>query len=130
MIDGVERLPRGEGEGFGRGHADHEASDESGPGRNGDSVEVVEGDVGTAQGVVDGGGEEGDVLSSGDLRNDAAETLVERILVGRNVGEHTPTVGNDGRGGIVARGFNSQEEHERMIVAPGRAVLRAKGKRA
>ena len=112
VIDRVEGLAGGEGQRLGGGDADHEAAfDEPRAYRDGDAVQVVEGERGAFQGVFDRGAEQRDVLTARDLGNDSAELRVEGVLIGRDVREHAAPVADDRRRRVVARGLDSEQEH-------------------
>ena len=117
MVDGVERLIEGEGERFGGGHADDEAADQAGAARDGDAVNAAQRRAGAAERVLDGCREQGDVLAAGDLGDDAAVFGVEFVLVGGHAGEHVAAVADQGRGGVVARRFDTENQHGRSRVS-------------
>lgn len=62
-----------------------------------------------AEGFVYDGQDPFDVGPRGDLGDDAAESLVERILRGDDGTEHVELVGDDGGGRFVAGGFNRED---------------------
>ncbi len=109
VVDGDERLAKAEGEGLGEGDADQQRSGEAGAGGDGDSVEVLIGAIGTLQGLADDRHNGAEVLAAGELGDHSAVVGVDK-LAGDDVGEHLMPVAQHGRGGLVAGGFDAEDE--------------------
>ena len=115
VVDGEERFVEGEGEGFGVGNADEQGAGEAGAGGDGDGVEVLEGEAGLLEGgagdgLADDGDDVAEVLAAGKLGDDAAVEGVEVDLAGDNGREGVGAMANDGGGGLVAGGFNAEDQ--------------------
>ena len=59
-----------------------------------------------------------EVMPGGDLRDHPAERPVRLVLRDNGVGEDTPVVGNQRRGGVVARGFEAEDERHALVPLP------------
>ncbi len=110
VVDGEEGLAEGEGEGFGIGDADEQGAGEAGAGGDGDGVEVLEGDAGAGDGLADDGDDVAEVLAAGELGDDAAIEGVEVDLAGDDGREGLRAFADDGGGGLVAGGFNAEDQ--------------------
>ena len=99
-----------EGEGLGVGDADQQRSGEAGAGGDGDGVEIGEGDVGLSERGADDGNDGAEMLAAGQLGNDAAVAGVGGDLRGDDGGERARAALDDGRGGLVAGGFDAEDE--------------------
>ena len=100
----------GEGERLGVGDADEQRSGESGAGGDGDGVEIGEGDAGLGQRGADHGNDGAKMLAAGQLRHHAAVARVGRDLRGDDGGKRARAALDDGRGGLVAGGFDAEDE--------------------
>ena len=110
MIDGDERLPKCEGENFAVREADEESAGEAGTLRDGDSVEIGEGDVGLVECFANDGNDFAEMFAGGKLGNDAAEFAVNVNLRGDDAREDAASTGDDGGGRFVAGGFDAQDQ--------------------
>src|SRR5580698_1870931 len=111
VVDGVDRFVQCEGECFCRGNADYEAADQSRSGGYCDAVDLFEVCAGAVDRIFDGSGKQRDVTPSSDFRYDAAVFGVEGVLIGRDAGEHVPAVADEGGRGVVAGGFDAEDQH-------------------
>jgi Fe-S cluster assembly protein SufD len=116
MIDGVERFARRICDRFCRCDADDETADEPRSRRHRDAVEIGERNVRAFERVLHGRAQKREMLAARDLRNDAAEFRVKRVLIRRDVGECGLAVADDGRRRVVARRFDSQKQHDKKIT--------------
>ena len=114
-----------EGEGLGVGDADEQRPGEAGAGGDGDGVEIGEGDAGLGQRGADDGNDGAKVLAAGQLRHDAAVAGVGGDLRGDDGGKRARAALDDGRGGLVAGGFDAEDEaagHDFSLVGGMRAA--------
>ena len=133
VVDGDEREIVGEGESFGVGDADEQRSGEAGAAGDGDGVEIGEGQVRFSERGADHGNDGAEMLAAGQLRNDAAVARVGGDLRRDNRGNCARAALDDGRGGLVARGFNAEDEAgagHGFSVASWHAAARRVGKLA
>ena len=91
--------------------ADKEGTDEARCVGYGDSVDVVNGKVGVFERFIDDGLDGFDMGASGDFRNDASVFGMDIDLRDDNVRQNMGAVCDDGGGGFVAGGFDSQDFH-------------------
>ena len=120
VVDCKKRQVMDSGNGLGRGHPDQEAADETRPGGGGDAVQLSEFDLRFGQGL---GNQAVDVVKVGscrDLGYDAAEGAVFIDLGQHPVGYDVAFAIDDGGGGFVATGFNSEDDHRKALPVPGR----------
>ena len=110
VVDGDEGKIVGEGEGLGVGDADEQRPGEAGTGGDGDGVEIGEGDAGLGQRGADDGNDGAEMLAAGQLGNDAAVAGVGGDLRGDGGGKRARAALDDGRGGLVAGGFDAEDE--------------------
>ena len=110
VVDGDEGQVVGEGEGLGVGDADQQRSGEAGTGGDGDGVEIGEGDAGLGQSGADHGNDGAEMLAAGQLGHDAAVAGVGGDLRGDDGGKRARAALDDGRGGLVAGGFDAEDE--------------------
>ena len=110
VVDGDEGQALGKGEGFGVGDANEERSGEAGTAGDGDGVEVGEGDVGLGQGGAHDGDDGAEMLAAGQLGDDSAIAGVGGDLGGDDRGEDASAALDHGRGGLVAGGFDTEDE--------------------
>ena len=109
VVDAVERLAGGQGESLGSGHADHERPGQSGARGHGDRVDLLQGDAGGDQGLLQGGDELLQVGTGGDLRDHPAEAHVLLHGGGHSVGQQLGSA-DDPESGLIARGLDAQHE--------------------
>ena len=110
MVDGDERDVLRVGQGLGIGDADEERAGEAGTAGDGDGVEIVEGDVGLGQSGADDRDDGAEMLAAGQLGNHSAITGVGGDLRGDNRGESAGATLHDGGGGLVAGGFDGEDQ--------------------
>ena len=77
VVDGRERQPPAGRQGLAGREADEQRADEARALRGGDKVDVAQLCARVQQGAVDDGVDELEVVARGDLRDDAAETVVD-----------------------------------------------------
>jgi hypothetical protein len=111
MIDRIKRLTECKSKRFRSRNADDETADESGSARDRNRVEGLEAAAGAVERVFDGGREQRDVLPACNLRHDSTVLGVKRVLIRGHVRKHAAAVAYDSRRGVVARRFDSQNEH-------------------
>lgn len=110
VIDCDERQVLGEGERLGIGDADEECSGKTGAGGDGDGIEIGEGEVGLCKRGTDDGDDGAEVLAAGQLGDDTAVAGMGGDLRRDDGGECVASARNDGRRGLVAGGFNAEDE--------------------
>ncbi len=110
VVDGDEGFVEAVAEGLGVGDADEECSGEAGAFGDGDGVEVGEGEVGAGEGFADDEDDVAEVLAGGEFGDDTAVVGVEGHLGGDDVGERVAAGADDGGGGLVAGGFDAEDE--------------------
>lgn len=116
VVDSDEGLIEAVGEGFGVGDADEERSCEAGTFGDGDGVEVGECDwmsgcgAGAGEGFADDEDDIAEVLAGGEFGDYSAVVGVEGHLGGDDVGERVAAGADDGGGGLVAGGFDAEDE--------------------
>lgn len=110
VVDGKERFREGEAERLGVGDADEQGAGETWAGGDGDGVEVGEADVRAGDGFANHRNDVAEVLSAGEFGDDAAIDGVEIDLAGDDGGEGFDAVADDGGGGLVAGGFDAEDE--------------------
>ena len=110
VIDGDEGDVLREGEGLGVGDADEQGTGEAGAGGDGDGVEVGEGDVGLGEGGADDGDDGAEMLAAGEFGDDSAVAGVGGDLGGDSRGESAGAALDDGSGGLVAGGFDGEDQ--------------------
>src|SRR5262249_41110776 len=96
---------------LGRLDADQQRTHEPRPARHGDAVQVGEPDARVGDGAPEHGRDGRDVLARRDLGHDAAVLGVHEDLGRDDVGAHAPTILDDGRRRLVARGLDPQDQH-------------------
>ncbi len=111
-MDGGNRL--------GRGDPDQKAADEPRPGGGGDAVQLVKTDVCFGQGLGDKAVDVVEVGARRDLGYDAAEGAVFVDLGQHPVGQDAALAIDNGGGGFVATGLDSQDDHRKALPVPGR----------
>lgn len=114
MVDGDEGLAGSEGQRLGIKDADQERSGETGALRDGDGVKVFEADAGLGHGGADDRDDVAQMLAAGELGDDAAIVGVQGDLAGDDVGQGLRTGANDGGGGLVAGGFDAEDQAGRV----------------
>lgn len=110
VIDGDEREVARVGEGLGVGDADEERAGQAGAGGDGDGVEVGEGEVGLGEGGANDRNDGAEMFAAGKLGDDAAIRGVGGDLRGDDGGQGAGTAFDDGRGGLIAGGFDAEDE--------------------
>ena len=110
MVDGDEGQVVGEGKSFGVGDAHQKRSRETGAAGDGDGVEIREGDVGLGECGADHGNNSSEMLAGSQLGNDASIAGVGGDLGGNDGAERARAALDDGGGGLVAGGFDGQDE--------------------
>ena len=110
VVDGDEGKVLGEGQGLGVGDADKQCSGEAGAGGDGDGIEIGEADVGLGEGGADDGNDGAKMLAAGQLGDDSAVGRVGGDLRGDDRRKSALAALDDGRGGLVARGFDAEDE--------------------
>src|SRR5947209_18620714 len=90
---------------------------------DGDAADVVEAEVGLAQGLVDDGKEALEMGAGGDLGDDAAEAGVQVGLRGDDAGQDGRLLREHGGRRLVAGGFNAEEIHRKLSRRHQNAVF-------
>jgi hypothetical protein len=125
MVDRDERPTARPGDRLRRGEAHEQRADEAGPLRHGDTVDVLERAIGPSQRLSDDGKNELEVVSRGDLGNDASEPCVELGLRGDDGGEHRTARGDERRGRLVAGRLDSEDQEAFSDGVGSRHMMRA-----
>lgn len=116
VVHGVKGFVPEDGESAGGEGADEERAEEAGGVGDGDIIDVVFGEVGVSKGLVDDGEDGFEVGASGDFGNDAAVGSKNIDLGDDDVAEDAGLVCDDGGGGFVAGGFDSENIHIIYII--------------
>src|SRR5919198_974117 len=111
VVYGGERQATPEGDPLGSRDADEEGADQSGAGRDGDELDVVEPRAGGVERVADDVRDELEVPPRGDLRDDTAGPRVQVRLRGDDV--RTDMAVHDDRGGRLVAGRLDPQDHQR-----------------
>jgi len=123
VVDADQRQPLPEGQPFGEVDADEQAAGQAGAARHGDGVEGVVAEGGFLHRLADDRADDLDVGAGGDLREDAAVRRMQVNLGGDDIGDDVPPVADDGGSGLVATGFDAQDQrHGQSSVMTGRAA--------
>src|ERR1700677_4066283 len=127
MVHGNERLAQREGESFAVGEAHEQRADQARALRDGDGVEIVQGDVGLVDGFADDRHDLTQMFARREFGDAPAVFAVNFDLGGDDAGEDVFAVGDDGGGGFVAGGFDAENEfvcrvHTEFIVYAGRSA--------
>ena len=123
MMHGDERPSGGRGGGLGERHADQQRSDQAGALRHRNRAEIAPGRFRLAQRAIDDAADVADVLSRRELGHDTAPLLMDRHLRGDDVGPDRPGPGriagfvDDRSGRLVARGFDTQDQHRTAVTS-------------
>ncbi len=132
MVDGIERfVPENGKHACGKG-ANEERTKQTGGVSNGDIINIVMGEVGVVQGLMDDGEDSFEVGAGGDFRNDAAVGSENVNLGNDDVAEDAGSgdkrfrggrrraagkiVADDGSGGFVARTFDGEDFHNAYYI--------------
>jgi len=110
MVNGDERDVLREGEGLGIGDADQERSGEAGTAGDGDGIEIVEGNICLGKGGADDWDDGAEMLAAGQFGNHSAVAGVGGDLRGDNRAESAGAALNDGGSGLVAGGFDGEDQ--------------------
>jgi hypothetical protein len=95
--------------------AHHHAADQPRPGGRRDRIHIAERDSGVLQRGGDQRLQRLDVRARRDLGHDAAIGPVRRLLPRQPMREHAAVTGHQRRRGLVARGFEAQDQHGRAL---------------
>ncbi len=110
VVDGDQRQPLRKGQRLGVGDAHQQRSGQPRPAGHGDGVQVGEGDAGLRQRRADHGNDGAQMLAAGQLRNHSAVAGVGGDLRGDHRGKRTRAALDNRGGGLVARGFNPEDQ--------------------
>ena len=110
MIDGDQRQPLRKGQSLGVGDAHQQRSGQSRAAGHGDGVQIVKRDIGLGQRRAHHRDNGAQMLAAGQLRHHAAIARVGRNLRGDDRGERARAALDHGRGGLVAGGFNAEDQ--------------------
>lgn len=83
--------------------------------RNGDSVNLVPSELGSLEGLFNNWSHGLDMGTSGDFRDDSTVDFVDVNLGIDDVAQNIGAILDDGAGGFVATGFDSQDIHRDII---------------
>ena len=109
VVDAVQRLVEGHGEGLGGGDTDHERAGEAGPYGDGDGVDVGELHSGRVARATQGGQHRLKVGAARDLGHDAAEADVQIHAARHLVGEQGGAA-HDADARLVARALDAENQ--------------------
>ncbi len=112
VVDAEQRHAQANGEHLGRADADQQGADQARRMMHGDAADLIQTHAGLAQRFVDDRQQSLQMCPRRDLRHDAAEARVQIGLRRDDVGQDRRLVGEDGRGGFVAGGFDAEEKQE------------------
>jgi len=110
MVDRDQRLADRMRQRLAGDEADHDAADQAGAGGGGDRVDRIETQPGIGERATDERFERLDMRARGDFGDDAAERRMRRLLPGEAVAEHAPVAGHERGGGLVAGGFEAEDD--------------------
>ncbi len=110
VIDREQRLARAERQPLARKQRDHHAADQSRPRGRGDGVDVGDALARLAQNPADEVGQDLDMRPRRDLRDHSAERPVRLVLADDRLGEDLPVAGDQRGGGVVAGGFEAEDQ--------------------
>jgi hypothetical protein len=111
VVDADERLAERVSHRLGVGQPDEQRADEARPLRHGHAVNLLPADARALERLRDHQADLVEVLARGDLGHDPAVLLVQVNLRRDDRREHLPPVAHDGRGRLVARAFDSENQH-------------------
>ncbi|BAS16877.1 hypothetical protein AHiyo8_51800 [Arthrobacter sp. Hiyo8] len=111
VVDRVERLARGNREGLGRADTHHERAGQSGSGRYGNGIDIVQRYPCLVQSFLQRGNKSVQVGTGSDLRNDTAKTDVLIHRRGHGVGQQRGSADNPDAGFVAGR---LDPQHERL----------------
>ena len=114
VVDAQQRLVARKSQPLGHVHADEQRADEARPLRHGDAVEIVVAEVGLAHCLGDDGVDDLDMLSRGNLREDAAVLGVQIGLAGDDVAQDARPALDHRCCRLIARGLNCQDSGDRL----------------
>jgi hypothetical protein len=123
VIDGDERLANRPRRRFRERHADQQGTDQTRPLRHRDRVKVVPAGAAIRERALDDAADVAHVLARRELRHHAAPFAMDVDLRRDDVGSDLPAVLSVGAAldqcgrGLVARGFNPQDQHCRFQIA-------------
>ena len=112
MVDAEIRFARADGQPFGHRRADHERTRQPRSGGRGKSVDFGQADPGAGQGVREQERQLDQVLTRGGFGDDAAVDPVQVDLRGDLAGEQFVAPAQHGYGGLVAGGFDGQDQRQ------------------
>ncbi|MFT6239685.1 MAG: hypothetical protein ACJAQT_001766 [Akkermansiaceae bacterium] len=114
VVDAIEGLFGSGGESFGVGESYEKRGCEAGAAGGGEGGDVIEGEAGFIEGLLDEGADALGVITAGDLGDDASEFAVDLDL-GRDERSEkfrlTMIAVDNGDGSFIAGGFDG-EDHE------------------
>jgi hypothetical protein len=110
VVDGDEGQALREGKSLGVGDANQQCAGETGSGGHGDGVKAGEGDASLCECGAYDGDDGAEMLAAGQLWDDSAVAGVGGDLGGDNRGENAGAAFDDGGGGLVAGGFDAEDE--------------------
>jgi hypothetical protein len=111
-----ERQPAGPGERLGRGEPDEQRTDEPGPARDRDALDVVQARTPFCQRLPDHRRDELEMSARSHLRHDAAKARVQLGLRRHHIRPYVAVLRDQRRRSFVAAGFDSQDH---CFVAAG-----------
>ena len=118
VVDGDEGKSARNGQGLGRHHPDHDTADQPGPAGRRNTVQRAQLNIGLVQCLANDAVEIIEMGARGDLRHDAAIGPVFVELAEHDVRQNGAVVGDNRGGGLVAAGFDTQDNHGRHIALP------------
>lgn len=126
MVDGQKRLACRGTQRLGGHQTDHHSADQPGARGRGNTVHRRQADPRLGQGLADQAVKRRDMGAGGDLRDHAAKGTMVVELGQDDIGQNAAVVGDNGGGGFVAAGLDSQNQgHDFQPHAQGAKWARA-----
>jgi len=131
VVDRDERLAGAPSDPLRHHRADNQTADKTGAGGSGYSVDLGQRDIGFGERAVDHSIEMIEMRPRGNLRYDTTKRRMFDELRPKLIGHYPRTTlrgrGNNCRGGLVAAGFNAEDDH---LAEPAKLVNTTSGRYA
>ena len=112
VVDPHDREVAGVAQGFGRVHPDEQGHNKAGTVCDADQVNVLKGDVRLPQGLLNDQVNGFDMPPPGQFRHNAPVLSMDFVLRPDHIGKEPVAVFENGGGGFIARGFDTQDTHK------------------
>src|SRR5260370_9047991 len=116
MIQRNERFTKFESQNFAVGHTNEQRADQSGSLRHANGVDIGEGKPSLRERFANNRNNLTKMLARGQLGHDTAVLAMNVHLRGNYARQNFASISNDGGGGFVARGFDSEDARGHGLI--------------